>query len=119
MEKIMSNSEVPSKQEEKPYVAITFDEEVEFKYTLPDDDEQHVTERELTFIWEDTIEKFIEEHGTEKPYKVNTFKMEQHYNFFVNQVEDRTEALIEDVEEEIANKTKFGFDFSGQLHNDD
>ena len=119
MERRMSNSEVKSEIEEKGYMVITYEEEVEFSYTLPDDDEPKVTERDLTFIWEDTVEKFIEEHGADKPYKVNSFKLEHHYNFFVNQVEDRTDALIEEVQEEIANKTKFGFDFSGQLHNDD
>jgi len=115
----MSVSEVTSKKEEKVFEVITYEQEVEFKYTLPDDDEEHVTERDLTFIWEDSVEKFIEEHGADKPYKINSFKFQRHYDFFVNQVESRTDALIEDVQEEIASKTKFGFEFTGQLHNDD
>jgi len=98
---------------------ITYDEEVEFKYTLPDEDEQRTIETELTFIWEDTVEKFIEEHGDKIPYKVNSFKYENQYNFFIHQVESRTDDAIEEVQEEIANKMKFGFEFTGQLHNDD
>lgn len=112
----MSESGVRS---EKAYEVITYEDEVEFKYTLPDDDKEQVMEHELTFIWEDTIEKFIEEHGKDKPYKINSFKLKQHYDFFINQVESRTDDLIEEVQDDIANKTKFGFEFSGQLHNDD
>jgi len=115
----MSKSEATPTNDEKAYEVITYEEEVEFKYTLPGDEEEHVTERDLTFIWEDTLEKFIEEYGAEKPYKVNSFKFKRHYDFFVNQVESRTDATIEDVQEEIASKTKFGFEFTGQLHNDD
>jgi len=115
----MSENEVISQNEEKAFNVITYEDEVEFKYTLPDEEEEQVLEHELTFIWEDSVEKFIEEHGTDKPYKVNSFTMKQHYDFFVNQVESRTDDLIEEVQEEIANKMKFGFEFSGQLHNDD
>lgn len=115
----MANAEVMSENEEKGYTVITFEDEVEFKYISPETDEEEVMEHELTFIWEDSIEKFIEEHGKDKPYKVNSFKLKQHYDFFVKQVEDRTDDLIEEVQEDIANKMKFGFEFTGQLHNDD
>lgn len=119
MERIMSENEVASQKKEKVYEVITYEDEVEFTYTLSNDDEPKVMEHELTFIWEDTVEKFIEEHGADKPYKINSFKYEHHYNFFIHQVESRTDDLIEEVQEDIANKTKFGFEFSGQLHNDD
>ena len=114
----MSDSEVSS-QKEEAYTVITYEDEVEFKYTLPDDDKEQVMEHELTFVWEDTIEKFIAEHGADKAYKINSFKLKQHYDFFIHQVESRTDDIIEEVQEDIANKTKFGFEFSGQLHNDD
>ena len=119
MEKIMSNSEATSTDKEKVYEVITYEDEVEFKYTLPDDDTPQVMEHELTFIWEDTAAKFIEEFGADKPYKINSFKLKQHYDFFIHQVESRTDDLIEGVEEDIANKGKYGFEFTGQLHNDD
>ncbi len=115
----MSASEAASQKEEKLFEVITYDEEVEFKYTLPDEEEQRVIEAELTFVWEDSIEKLKEELGADKEYKVHTFKLKSHYDFFINQVESRADDTIEEVEEEIANKMKFGFEFSGQLHNDD
>ncbi|HEY9189886.1 MAG TPA: hypothetical protein VIM88_03390 [Sulfurovum sp.] len=115
----MTNNEVISQTENKPYEVISYTDMVTFNYTLPDNEEPQSIEHELTFIWEDTIEKFIEEHGADKPYKIHTFKRERERNFFIEQLEGETEDLIDEVQEEIANKMKFGFDFSGQLHNDD
>ena len=115
----MSNNEVKPQKEEKIYEVITYDEEVEFKYTLPGEDEERTIECELTLLWKDSLEKFIEEHGGKIPYKIHSFKYENQYRFFLHQLESRTDAQIEEVHEEIANKTKFGFEFSGQLHNDD
>ncbi|GIU01598.1 hypothetical protein TSL6_21040 [Sulfurovum sp. TSL6] len=116
---IMTNNEVTSQKENKAYEVISFTDMVAFNYTLPDNEEPQTIEHELTFIWEDTIEKFIEEHGIDKPYKVHTFKREREQKFFIERIEGQTEELIDEVEEEIANKMKFGFEFSGQLHNDD
>jgi len=115
----MIDGEVVAQEGQKMYELISYEEVVEFKYTLPDEDEESVLERELTFIWEDGLAKFIEEHGADKPYKVHSFKREREYNFFLDQQEGLTDDLIEEVQEEIANKMKFGFEFSGQLHNDD
>lgn len=115
----MSNNEVGLHAEDKVFEVITYDEEVEFKYTLPDEDEERVIEAEMTFVWEDSIDKLKEELGADKEYKVHTFKLKSHYDFFINQVESRADDTIEEAEEEIANKMKFGFEFTGQLHNDD
>lgn len=101
------------------YEVISYAEEVEFKYTLPEEEEQRSIEHELTFIWEDSVEKFIEEYGSDKPYKVHSFKRETELKFFIHQLEGRTDDTIEEVEESIANKMKFGFEFTGQLNNDD
>ncbi len=101
------------------YDVITYTDEVKFNYTLPGEDEEKTIEHELTSIWEDTLEKFIEEHGASKTYKIHTFKRIREQQFFIEQTESVTEDLIDAVQEEIANKMKFGFDFSGQLHNDD
>ncbi len=98
---------------------ITYTEEVAFKYTLPDEDEERQIEHELTVVWEDSLEKFKEKYGEDKPYKINRFKRQREQRFFIEQIEGETEELIDEVQEEIANKMKFGFDFSGQLHNDD
>ena len=115
----MTNNEVTSQKENTEYEVITYTDTVAFNYTLPDQEEPQTIEHELTFIWEDTLEQFIEEHGTDRPYKVHTFKREREQNFFIERIEGETEDLIEEVQEEIANKMKFGFEFTGQLHNDD
>ena len=115
----MTNNDVTSKKENTEYEVITYTDTVAFNYTLPDQEEPQTIEHELTFIWEDTLEQFIEEHGTDRPYKVHTFKREREQNFFIERIEGETEDLIEEVQEEIANKMKFGFEFTGQLHNDD
>jgi len=106
-------------QEEKPFKVITYVDEVAFKFTLPNETEEQALEHELTFVWEDTIEKFIEEHGTDKPYSIRSFRREREQKFFIHQIEAQTDDLIDEVQEEIANKMKFGFEFTGQLHNDD
>ncbi len=115
----MTHNEVSSPKESEEYEVITYIDVVAFNYTLPDDEEQKTIEHELTIIWEDTIEKFTEEHGADKPYKIHSFKRIREQRFFIEQIESETEDLIDEVQEEIANKMKFGFDFSGQLHNDD
>ncbi|CAA6814582.1 MAG: Unknown protein, partial [uncultured Sulfurovum sp.] len=102
-----------------PFQVITYTDTVAFNYTLPDEDEQRTIEHDLTIVWEDTIEKFIEEHGEEKEYKIHTFKREREQNNLIAQIEDEADDLIDEVQEEIANKMKYGFEFSGQLHNDD
>ncbi len=115
----MTNKEVTTQKEDTVYEVITYTDIVAFNYTLPNEEETQTIEHELTFIWEDTIEKFLDEHGTGRPYKVHTFKREREQKFFIERIEGQTEDLIDEVEEEIANKMKFGFEFSGQLHNDD
>lgn len=115
----MSANEALHIKESKTFEVITYNEDVVFNYTLPDEEEPRTIECEVTLIWEDSIEKFKEEHGEDKAFEINNFKLEPQQKFFIDQVENRTEALIEEVEEEIANKMKYGFEFTGQLHNDD
>lgn len=115
----MSENAQVVKNEDNVFEVITYDEEAVFKYTLPDEDEERTIECELTFVWEDTLEKFIEQYGDSMPYKINTFKYANHHRFFLQQIENRMDQQIEEVEEEIANKMKYGFEFTGQLHNDD
>ena len=115
----MPNDELTPEQANNSYDVITYVDVVAFNYTLPDEDEQKTIEHELTSIWEDTLEKFLEEHGNDKPYKIHTFRREREQKFFIDQIESEADGLIDEVQEQIANKMKFGFDFSGQLHNDD
>ena len=115
----MPNNEVTPEQPTKTYEVITYIDVVAFNYTLPDEEEQKTIEHELRFVWEDTIEKFFEEHGKEKPYKIHAFRREREQKFLIHQIESEADDLIDEVQEEIANKMKFGFEFTGQLHNDD
>ena len=115
----MPNNEATPQKEDKAYEVITYTDDVTFNYTLPGEEEAKTIERELTFVWEDTLEKFVEEHGADKPYKIYTFRREREQTFFIEQKESEVEDLIDEVQEEIANKMKFGFDFTGPLHNDD
>ena len=113
------SDEISPQETNRPYKVITYVDDVAFNYTLPDQEEPQSIEHELTFVWEDTLEKFFEEHGKDKAYKLHTFRREREQKFFIDQIENETEEIIDEVQEEIANKMKFGFDFSGQLHNDD
>ena len=115
----MPNNEATSQKENQAYEVITYTDMVAFNYTLPDKEEPQTIEHELTIVWEDTLEKFVEEHGADKPCNIRNFRREREQKFFIDQIEGETEDLIDEVQEEIANKMKFGFDFSGQLHNDD
>jgi len=115
----MTNTETAPAKEQKLYEVITYDDNVVFNYTLPENGEEGSIEHELTFVWEESIEKFKAEHGADKEYKVHTFKQHRAKEIYLEQVEGRTDDLIEEVQEEIANKMKFGFEFTGQLHNDD
>ncbi|MDQ7042517.1 MAG: hypothetical protein Q9M34_03195 [Sulfurimonas sp.] len=115
----MTNNKEISQTEQELYEVITYEDNVVFNYTLPGKDEQESIDHDLTFVWEGTLDEFIEEHGAEKPYKIQSFKRKRARDIFLEQIEGRTDDLIEEVQEEIANKMKFGFEFSGQLHNDD
>ena len=115
----MPTNELTLEEESHPFQVITYIDEVSFKYTLPDEEEPRTLEHELTFIWEDTLEKFFEEQGKDKPYRIHKFKREREQAYLIHQIESITDDLIDEVQEEIANKMKFGFEFTGQLHNDD
>ena len=110
-----------SKNEEtaNSYEVITYTDTVKFNYKLKGVDEEQSIEHELTIVWEETLEAFITEHGADKEYKIHAFKREREQKNFIEQIENKTEDLIDEVQEEIAAKMKFGFEFSGQLHNDD
>jgi len=98
---------------------ISYMDNIVFNYTLDDNEEQQSIEREVMVIWEESIEKFVEEFGEEKEYEIHKFKLPRDKENFIEKVEDELEEVIDEVQDEIANKTKFGFEFSGQLHNDD
>ena len=84
---IMSNNEATSQKTDKAYEVITYTDVVAFNFTLPDNEDTQTIEPELTIIWEDTFEKFVEAHGADKPYKIHTFRGEREQNFFIEKIE--------------------------------
>jgi hypothetical protein len=56
----MTKHEITSQKENKVYEVISYTNMVVFNYTQFDHKEPQSIEQELTYIWEDTIEKFIE-----------------------------------------------------------
>ena len=83
----MSNNEVTTQTNETAFKVITYTQEVSFSYTLPEENEQQSIEHELTFVWEDTLQKFLDEHGAKTPYEIHTFKREREQKLFIEQVE--------------------------------
>lgn len=115
----MIDNGLTPEENKKPYKVMTFTDEVSFKYTPPGEEEEQSIEEELTFVWEDTLEKFVEEYGEDKPFKMFAFNRVNEQKILIDRIEDKTDDMIEEVQDRIAGKMKFGFDFSGQLHNDD
>ncbi|SFV70993.1 hypothetical protein MNB_SV-13-1511 [hydrothermal vent metagenome] len=113
----MQNNGLTPEENRRPYKVITYTDDVAFKYTLKN--EEKSIEEELTFVWEDTLESFFEEYGEDKPFKMYAFNRENEQKILIDRIEGTTDDVIEAVQEQIAGKMKFGFDFSGQLHNDD
>jgi hypothetical protein len=100
------------------YEVITYEDIAVFNYTLPETDEKEQVEREMTLVWEDTLEKFFEAYNPQKPYKINTFDTEKQKNKFITNIDDENEKIIDEVDEEIGRKMKFGFDYTSPTYED-
>ena len=102
----------------KQYEVMTYEDSVVFNYSLPGEEAIKQITRELTLVWDDTLEKFFEEYNPEKPYKVNSFEKEKEKNKFITDIEDENEKVIDEVEEEISRKMKFSFDYTSPTYED-
>lgn len=100
------------------YEVITYEDIAVFNYTLPETDEKEQVEREMTLVWEDSLEKFFEAYNPQKPYKINTFDTEKQKNKFITNIDDENEKIIDEVDEEIGRKMKFGFDYTSPTYED-
>lgn len=100
------------------YEVITYEDVIVFNYSLPGDEKKEQITREVTLVWEDSLEKFIEAYSSDKPYKINTFEKEKEKNKFINKIEDESEKIIDEVDAEIARKMKFGFDYTSPTYED-
>lgn len=100
------------------YEVITFEDNIAFNYTLPDDDKQEQINREVTIVWEETLEKFFETYGAQKPYEIHSFENEKKKNRFVADIEDKNEKIIDEVDEEISLKMKFVHAYTSPTYED-
>ncbi|QOY54223.1 hypothetical protein HUE87_10110 [Candidatus Sulfurimonas marisnigri] len=100
------------------YEVITYEDVIVFNYSLPGEDVEEQINREVTLVWEDTLEKFFEAYKPEKAYKINSFEKEKEKNKFISDVENETEKIIDEVDEEIGRKMKFAFDYTSPTHED-
>ncbi|WP_297441745.1 hypothetical protein [Sulfurimonas sp.] len=71
------NSKNKTTTTEKKYEVIAYEDNIVFNFTLPGDDKENQLSKEVTLVWDDTLEKFFETHTKEKPYKIHSFKNEQ------------------------------------------
>lgn len=101
-----------------PLEVITYEETMVFKYSLSEQEPQEQIEREVTLVWEESLEKFFESFGSEKPYEVHSFTNERERNQFVTSIEDRTDEIIDEVDEEISQKMKFAHVYTSPTYED-
>ena len=100
------------------YEVITYEENAVFNYTLPDKTTTGQVTRELTLVWEDTLEKFLETFGEEKAYEVHSFERKSLQEKFLESIDEATDDAIEQVQEEISQKSKFGFEYTSPTYED-
>lgn len=102
----------------KEFEVMTYKDTVVFNYTLPEEEVPQQIDRELTLVWEDSLEKFFEQYNPQMPYKINVFKNEREKSRFIDNMELENDKIIDDVEEEISRKMKFSFDYTSPTYED-
>lgn len=102
----------------KKYEAMTYEDIIVFNYSLSGEHGIEQINREMTLIWDNTLEKFFEEYKPERPYKINSFEKEKEKNKFIRDIEIENEKIMDEVDEEISRKMKFGFDYTSPTYED-
>jgi len=102
----------------KEYEVITYTDSVAFKYSVDDNEIEQQIDADLTLVWEETIENFVEKYGEQKPYEVNSCNSEKEKEKFIDNIDDENEKIIDEVEEEISRKMKFSFDYTSPTYED-
>jgi len=97
---------------------VSYQDTVAFNYTNPHTKEKEQIHKELTLIWEDSLEDFLKEHGEDVTYLVKALHSEQAKEKYIESIDERNDATIDQVEEEISCKMKFSFDYTAPLHED-
>jgi len=101
-----------------PFEVITYEDTATFAYTLPDQEEPDQISRELTLVWDESLEAFFETYSPEKPYQIHSFKTQRDKDRFIQSVEDKTDEIIDAVEEEVSQHTKFGYNYTSPTYED-
>ncbi len=107
--------ELPTSTE---YDVITYKDTAVFNYTLPGDDKESQIEKEIILVWEGSFEDFLVETNKEKPYKINSFRNERAKERFITNIENEADKMIDEVSEELSQKTKFGFEYTSPTYED-
>ncbi len=89
-----------------------------FNFTLPEDGKENQLSKEVTLVWDDTLENFLETEAKEKSYAIHSFKNERKKNRFIDSIENVTEEIIDQIDEEISQKMKFGFEYTSPTYED-
>jgi len=97
---------------------VSYKESVAFDFTNPETNEKEQIHKELTLIFEDSIDKFLEEHGKDVEHFVKALHTQQAKEKYIDSIDERNEEIIDQVEEEISCKMKFSFDYTSPLHED-
>lgn len=100
----------------KKYDVITYEHTMVFNFSVSGEEEQLT--RDVTLIWEDTLEKFFENHGSEKIHTIHSFDNEEEKNRFIADIEDATDQIIDEVDEEISQKMKFAHVYTSPTYED-
>ena len=105
-------------QTDEKYKVITYEDNIVFNFTLPEDGKEKQLSKEVTLVWDETLEQFLDTYTNEKSYKVHSFKNEREKNRFIENIENATEEIIDQIDEEISQKMKFGFDYTSPTYED-
>ncbi|WP_151900331.1 hypothetical protein [Sulfurimonas hydrogeniphila] len=102
----------------KKYEVITYEENIVFNFTLPEDGKENQLSKEVILVWDDVLEKFLETFTQEKSYTIHSFKNAREKNRFIENIEKVTEEIIDQIDEDISQKMKFGFDYTSPTYED-
>mgnify|MGYP005849172365 CR=1 FL=1 len=100
------------------YEVITYEENVIFNYTLPGEEAPDQLECEMTLVWEEDLDAFLEQFGAQKEYKLHSFLKERDKLRFISKLEDENDSIIDQVDEEISQRMKFGFLYTSPTYED-
>lgn len=100
------------------FEVITYEESVAFNYTLPGEEEPSQLERDMVLLWEEDLDSFVAHFGEQKEYKIHSFRSQRDKDRFIAKLEDENDGIIDQVDEEISQRMKFGFLYTSPTYED-